>query len=133
MNVKEIGSESVDWIHTTQDTVQWRILNEHGNEPSGSIKGGELLHQLSYSQLLKNNPALWSRLVRVILCRRVLQSSEDKEHKEQREGKQVSSSHTQAKHTTKWLLQLVMLVFMILRPSPLPLARICGYREPSKP
>jgi hypothetical protein len=32
---------------------------EHGNEPSGSIKGGELLDQLSDCQLLKDY-APWS-------------------------------------------------------------------------
>jgi hypothetical protein len=33
----EIGCEGVKWIHLTHDRVQW----EHGNKPSGSIKGGE--------------------------------------------------------------------------------------------
>jgi hypothetical protein len=27
---------------------------EHGNETSGSIRGGEFIHQLSYYQLLKD-------------------------------------------------------------------------------
>jgi hypothetical protein len=31
---------------------------EHGNEPSGSVKGGEFLDLLSDSQLLKANSAL---------------------------------------------------------------------------
>jgi len=33
---------------------------EHDNEPSGSIKGGELLEQLNEYQLLKNGSSLWS-------------------------------------------------------------------------
>jgi hypothetical protein len=33
--------EGVDWIHLAQDRDQWRAL-EHGNETSGSIKGGNL-------------------------------------------------------------------------------------------
>jgi hypothetical protein len=33
---------------------------EHGNEPSGSIKGGEFLDQLSDCQLLKKDSAPWN-------------------------------------------------------------------------
>jgi hypothetical protein len=33
---------------------------EHGNEPSGSIKGGEFLDWLSDSQLLKKDTAPWN-------------------------------------------------------------------------
>jgi hypothetical protein len=33
---------------------------EHGNEPSGSIKGAEFLYKLSDYQLLKKGSALWS-------------------------------------------------------------------------
>jgi len=33
---------------------------EHGNEPSGPIKGWEFPHQLSDCQLLKKNSAPWS-------------------------------------------------------------------------
>jgi len=40
MDLREIGWEGVDWIHLGQDRDQWR---EHGNKPSGSIKGGEFL------------------------------------------------------------------------------------------
>jgi hypothetical protein len=40
MDLNEIGKESVDWIHVAQDRVQWRVLYEHGNKTSGSIKGG---------------------------------------------------------------------------------------------
>ena len=39
---------------------------ECGNEPSGSVKCGELLDQLQTSQLLKKDSALWSRYVRDI-------------------------------------------------------------------
>jgi hypothetical protein len=43
MDLREIGSEGVDWIHLAQDRGQWGGGCEHGNEPSGSIKGGEFL------------------------------------------------------------------------------------------
>jgi hypothetical protein len=33
---------------------------DHGDEPSGSIKGGELLDQQSDYHLLKENSAPWS-------------------------------------------------------------------------
>jgi len=33
---------------------------EHGNEPSGSIKGAKFLDQLSNYQLLKKDPAQWN-------------------------------------------------------------------------
>jgi hypothetical protein len=33
---------------------------EHGNEPSGCLKGGELLDWLSDCQLLKKDSAPWS-------------------------------------------------------------------------
>jgi hypothetical protein len=36
MDLREIGWKDVDRIHLTQD-------REHGNEPSGSMKGGEFL------------------------------------------------------------------------------------------
>jgi hypothetical protein len=43
MDLKEIEWESVDGIRLAQDRDQWRGLCEHGNEPSGFIKGGEFL------------------------------------------------------------------------------------------
>jgi hypothetical protein len=43
MYLMEIGREGVDWIHLAQHRNQWRVLSESGNEPSGSIKGGEFL------------------------------------------------------------------------------------------
>jgi hypothetical protein len=42
MNLKEIRWKGVDWMHLVQDRDQWRT-REHGNEPSGSIKGGEFV------------------------------------------------------------------------------------------
>jgi hypothetical protein len=33
---------------------------EHGNEPSGTVKGGEFRGQLSNCQLLKKDAAAWS-------------------------------------------------------------------------
>jgi hypothetical protein len=41
VNVREMGLEN--WIHLAQDRDRWRGSCEHGNEPSGSIKGGEFL------------------------------------------------------------------------------------------
>jgi len=38
---------------------------EHGNEPSGSIKGGEFNDYLSDCQLLKKSSAAWSLLVNI--------------------------------------------------------------------
>jgi hypothetical protein len=39
MDIKEIRWEGMDWIHLCQD----RGCCEHGNEPSGYIKGGVFL------------------------------------------------------------------------------------------
>jgi hypothetical protein len=36
---------------------------EHGNEPSGSIKGGEFFDQLDNSWIFKKDSAPWSLLV----------------------------------------------------------------------
>jgi hypothetical protein len=60
MNLTEIGCAVVDWIHVAKGRVHWRVLV---NEPSSSIKGGELIHQLRNSQLLKKDTALWRQLV----------------------------------------------------------------------
>jgi hypothetical protein len=40
MDLRKIGWEGVDWLHLAQDRDRWW-------EPSGSIKGGELLDYLS--------------------------------------------------------------------------------------
>jgi hypothetical protein len=40
MDLKEIGWENVNWVRLGKD--QWGGSCEHGNEPSGVIKGGEL-------------------------------------------------------------------------------------------
>jgi len=42
-NPREIRWEGVDWIHLAQDRDQQRYTREHGNEPSGSINGWEIL------------------------------------------------------------------------------------------
>jgi hypothetical protein len=42
--LRETGREVVDWLHVTQVGSCG-----HGNEPSGSIKGGEFLHHVSDS------------------------------------------------------------------------------------
>jgi hypothetical protein len=41
MDLKEIGCKSVNWIQLAQDPVTG--LGEHGNQPSGPIKGGEFI------------------------------------------------------------------------------------------
>jgi len=41
---------------------------KHGRVSSGSIQGGEFLYYLSDCALLKNNPALWSRLFECDIC-----------------------------------------------------------------
>jgi hypothetical protein len=43
VDLREIGCEGVDWSRLAQDRDQWRALCEHGNEISGSIKGGVFL------------------------------------------------------------------------------------------
>jgi hypothetical protein len=50
MDFREIGREGVGWMYLAQDRDQWQALNEHGNEPSASIKGREFLDLLSDSQ-----------------------------------------------------------------------------------
>jgi hypothetical protein len=35
----------VDWVYLAKDTDRWRA-REHNNEPSGSVKGGELVYYL---------------------------------------------------------------------------------------
>lgn len=44
----------------------------HGNEPSGFIKGGEVLNRLSDYYLLKKHSALWSELVNVTKVRLIM-------------------------------------------------------------
>jgi hypothetical protein len=43
MDISEIGWGGMDVIVLTQDRNQWRVSCEHGNEPSGSVKGSEFL------------------------------------------------------------------------------------------
>jgi hypothetical protein len=43
MDIREAGYDKVEWIYLAQDRVQWRAC-EHGNEPSISIKGREVLY-----------------------------------------------------------------------------------------
>jgi hypothetical protein len=51
-------ADDVDWIHLAQNKTQ--ICCEHGYEPSGFIKGGEILKQFSDYQLLKKDSVPWS-------------------------------------------------------------------------
>jgi hypothetical protein len=50
----------MNWIHLAKDRGLWWVLVTHGNEPSGSIKGGEFLDKLSDYKLLKNESTPWS-------------------------------------------------------------------------
>ena len=49
----------LDWVGPGQGQVADAC--EYGNEPSGSMKGGEFLDQLQTSQLLKKDSAPWSK------------------------------------------------------------------------
>jgi hypothetical protein len=40
VDLREVGPKDAEWIHLAQES-------DHGNEPSGSIKGGELTERLS--------------------------------------------------------------------------------------
>lgn len=42
INLTDIGYEDVNWIHLTQDRMQWHSC-EHSTAHSGSIKEGNLL------------------------------------------------------------------------------------------
>jgi hypothetical protein len=46
-DLREIGWEILYWIYLAQDGGQWRA--EHGNEPSGSVKGEEFLDSMTIS------------------------------------------------------------------------------------
>jgi len=45
----------VDWIHSVELREKMAGCREYGNEPSGSIKGGEFLDELNDSTLLKDS------------------------------------------------------------------------------
>jgi hypothetical protein len=47
----------MDWIDLAQDMDKRRALDEHGNEPSGSIKCWEVLEWLHNWRLLKKGSA----------------------------------------------------------------------------
>jgi hypothetical protein len=50
-----MGSEGVNLIQLALDRIPMMVSREHGNELSGSIKGGEFLDQLIYYQLIKKD------------------------------------------------------------------------------
>jgi hypothetical protein len=56
-----VGSCGLDASGVEQGNVAGSC--EHDNEPSGSIKGGQLLDQLSDCWLLKKDSAPWSYLI----------------------------------------------------------------------
>jgi hypothetical protein len=43
MKLKDIGREGLDWLYLAQTRDSWGGPWEHGNDPSGSIKFGEIL------------------------------------------------------------------------------------------
>jgi hypothetical protein len=43
MDLREMRWQGVDWMHLAQDRDQWLDLVNTINEPSGSVKGGELV------------------------------------------------------------------------------------------
>jgi hypothetical protein len=52
MDFSEIRWVGVNWMHLAQYRDQWQYLYEHGNEPSGSIKGREFIDRLWDYQLV---------------------------------------------------------------------------------
>jgi hypothetical protein len=59
MDLKEIGSESVDWIQLPQDMVHWRAL-VNTVITFGLKTGNFLSSRVTINQLLKKDPATWS-------------------------------------------------------------------------
>jgi hypothetical protein len=57
MGLKEVGWEGVDWMHVAEVRGQWRALVNTVMNPSGSVKGGKFLGQLSDCHLLKRDLA----------------------------------------------------------------------------
>jgi hypothetical protein len=53
MDLRELEYDGLDWIDLAQDRDQWKALVTYGNEPSGSIKCGEVLEYLHSSRQLK--------------------------------------------------------------------------------
>jgi hypothetical protein len=62
MDLREIGWESVAWMHLVQDRDHWWTFCEHGNEPSGSVKSMEFLDivTISFSRTLLHGDGSWS-------------------------------------------------------------------------
>jgi hypothetical protein len=47
MDLKHVGYDGVDWINLAYDRGQWRRLSTTQKTFLSSIKGGEILYQLS--------------------------------------------------------------------------------------
>jgi hypothetical protein len=58
--IRKTGSGRLDWIQQAQETGSICALCEHGNEPSGYIKGKEFVDLISYKKLIRNDSALCS-------------------------------------------------------------------------
>jgi hypothetical protein len=57
MDLREIGSDGVDWMDMAQDRGPVEGSCEHGIEPSGSIKCWEVLERLHNWWLLEKGSA----------------------------------------------------------------------------
>jgi hypothetical protein len=55
MYLKEMGYESVDWVHLSQHTDEWRAFKNMEMELWGSVQGEECAVRLSVSCLLTND------------------------------------------------------------------------------
>lgn len=55
MYLKEMGYESVDWIHLSQHTDEWRAFMNMEMELRGCVQSAECLVRLRDSYLLTND------------------------------------------------------------------------------
>jgi hypothetical protein len=57
IDLRALGWGDMDWIDLAEDMDQWRVLGEHSNEHSGSIKCWEVLEWLYNWRLLMKGSA----------------------------------------------------------------------------